>query len=147
MRLHALLLAVLGITAAAHAAPPTQDPSLRPELCLNGEWQFQPADPQLSFPPTGAWDPVAIRIPSPWNANSFSRSDGGDFECFPSYPKAWESVQAAWHRRTFTLPESMRGKALFLRFEAVHYWADVYVNGKKAGSHEGGFTPFELNIT
>lgn len=147
MRLHVLLLAVLGITAATHAAPPAQDPSLRPELCLNGEWQFQPADPGLSFPPTGTWDPVAIRIPSPWNVNSFSRSDGGDFECFPSYPKAWEEVQAAWHRRTFTLPASMRGKALFLRFEAVHYRADVYVNGRKAGSHEGGFTPFELSIT
>lgn len=145
MRL-SLVAPTLLLAALACAAPPRQDPLLRPQVCLNGQWQFQPADVDLTFPPRGSWDPVPIRIPSPWNVNSFSRGDGGDFNCFPSYPKAWEEVKAAWHRRTFAVPATMRDKAIFLRFEAVHYWADVYVNGKKAGSHEGGFTPFELNV-
>jgi beta-galactosidase len=124
------------------AAPPKQDPSLRPQICLNGEWQFQPdAAKTLAFPPQGAWDKTPIRIPSPWNVNSFSRGKGGDFECFPSYPKSWEDVEAAWQRRVFTAPETMRGKRVFLRFEAVHYWADVYVNGKLAGSHLAGRVP------
>ncbi|MCD6351558.1 MAG: hypothetical protein J7M26_05520, partial [Armatimonadetes bacterium] len=120
---------------------------MRGSLCLNGEWQFQPADAELTFPPSGSWDAVPIRIPSPWNVNSFSRGDGGDFHCYPSYPAAWEDVKWAWHRRSFKIPHAWRGQRLFLRFEAVHYWADVYLNGHKVGSHEGGFTPFELDVT
>ena len=34
-----------------------------------------------------------------------------------------------------------------LRFGAVDYLADVYVNGQKAGRHEGGYTPFEFDVT
>ncbi len=142
----------LSLTAAVFVAlagwpMPQPDPGIRPWICLNGEWQFQPADDKLTFPPGDRWDPMPIRIPSPWNVNAFTRGDGGDFVCFPSYPRSWEDVRAAWHRRRFRVPENCRGKRVFLRFEAVHYWADVYVNGRKVGSHEGGFTPFEFDIT
>jgi len=145
MRLPAVLC--ICISASALAAPPPQDSLLRPQVCLNGDWQLQPADNDLSFPPPDAWDPVPIRIPSPWNVNAFSRGDGGDFHCYPSYPESWEKLLAAWHRRSFDVPQAMADKRVFLRFEAVQYWADVYVNGRKAGSHEGGFTPFEIDIT
>jgi beta-glucuronidase len=40
-----------------------------------------------------------------------------------------------------------KGKRLFLHFGAVNYKADVYLNGEKIGSHEGGFTPFQFEIT
>ena len=36
---------------------------------------------------------------------------------------------------------------LFVYFGAVNYKADVYLNGKKLGVHEGGFTPFNFEIT
>lgn len=130
-----------------HAAPTVQDPAIRPARCLNGEWQFQSAADALPLPAADAWDPVPIRIPSPWNVNSFSRGDGGDFLTFPSYPQSWEKARAAWHRREFTVPDAMRDKALFLRFEAVSFRAEVYVNGKLAGTNEDGFLPFELDIT
>ena len=39
------------------------------------------------------------------------------------------------------------GKRAFLRFEAVNYRAYVYLNGKEIGRHEGGFTPFVLEVT
>ncbi|MBC7286557.1 MAG: discoidin domain-containing protein, partial [Armatimonadetes bacterium] len=143
----ASVLALVGVGAALQWGVPQPDGRLRPTVCLNGEWRFQAADDRLTFPPGQKWDPIPIRIPSPWNVNAFTRGDGGDFVCFPSYPKAWEEVQAAWHRRTFSVPVEWQGKRVFLRFEAVHYWADVYVNGQKVGSHEGGFTPFELDIT
>ena len=138
------LVLVSAAVLAQHSAPQSE---ARSRICLNGEWQFSPADRDLSFPPSQEWDQTPIRIPSPWNVNSFSRGDGGDFECFPSYPSSWEPVTAAWHRRTLFIPQSMRGKALFLRFEAVAYWADVYLNGAKVGSHEGAFTPFEFDVT
>ncbi|MBN1950987.1 MAG: beta galactosidase jelly roll domain-containing protein [Bacteroidales bacterium] len=39
------------------------------------------------------------------------------------------------------------GKRLFLHFGGVNYIADVYLNGRKIGTHEGGFTPFQFEIT
>ena len=96
MRRLTLCLLTALLAAAALAAPPRQDPKLRPQICLNGEWDFQP-DPAntLAFPPPANWDKVKIRIPSPWNVNAFSRGEGGDFNCFPSYPKAWETPLSA----------------------------------------------------
>ncbi len=38
-------------------------------------------------------------------------------------------------------------KRLFVYFGAINYKADVYLNGKKLGVHEGGFTPFNFEIT
>ena len=52
-----------------------------------------------------------------------------------------------WYRRTFSVPQEMQGRRILLRFGAVDYACDVYVNGKKAGSHVGGYTPFALDVT
>lgn len=51
-----------------------------------------------------------------------------------------------WYRKRFshTIRE---GKRIFLHFSAVNYLAEVYLNGEKIGSHEGGFTPFQFEIT
>ena len=51
-----------------------------------------------------------------------------------------------WYKKQFnyTLKSDKR---LFLHFGAVNYLADVYLNGEKIGSHEGGFTPFQFEIT
>lgn len=51
-----------------------------------------------------------------------------------------------WYERKFNA-EPKEGKKYFIRFGAVNYKADVYVNGKLAGSHTGGFTPFEFDIS
>ncbi len=141
MRIILLLISSLLFAGEVEWLSPT-----RPRLCLNGNWQFQGQEGEFTLP-GGNWDKVPIRIPSPWNVNSFSRGIGGDFAFYPSYPSEWENYHIGWHRRTFTIPPVMEGMRLFLRFEAVHYYCEVYVNGKKAGSHEGGFTPFEFDIT
>jgi beta-glucuronidase len=51
-----------------------------------------------------------------------------------------------WYRKSFDYqrPENTR---LFVYFGAVNYLADVYLNGEKIGRHEGGFTPFNIEIT
>jgi beta-glucuronidase len=51
-----------------------------------------------------------------------------------------------WYKNRFTYHIS-QNKRLFLHFGAVNYIADVYVNGNLIGSHEGGFTPFQFEIT
>jgi beta-mannosidase len=52
-----------------------------------------------------------------------------------------------WFRRAFRVPEAMRGRRLFLRFGAVDYLADVWLNGTYLGHHEGMFNPFEFDVT
>lgn len=51
-----------------------------------------------------------------------------------------------WLKKSFdyTLESNKR---IFVYFGAVNYKAEVYLNGKKAGTHEGGFTPFNFEIT
>ena len=39
------------------------------------------------------------------------------------------------------------GKRLFLYFDGANYITDVFLNSEKIGSHEGGFTPFQFEIT
>jgi hypothetical protein len=52
------------------------------------------------------------------------------------------------YRTGFTLDGPMLGAGrLFIRFGAVDYTAEVYVNGALAGTHEGFFAPFECDIT
>jgi hypothetical protein len=53
----------------------------------------------------------------------------------------------AWYWRTVTLEAPAADQVVLLHFGAVDYAAEVYVNGQKAGSHEGGYLPFEIDIT
>lgn len=131
----------------------------RDEICLNGRWQFQPVPlppgfkpnagdpPVLSLPTTNGWEKTRIKIPSPWNVNAFSRGDGGDFVCYPSYPAAWETTQMGWLRRSFSVPSLWKGRRLRLHFEAVAGDTVVYVNGRKVTSNFDLFLPFEADVT
>jgi beta-galactosidase len=67
-------------------------------------------------------------------------------------PSCWEETEqdyegVAWYTRTFTVPDEWRGRHVILRFGAVNYRAEIWVNGKAAGWHEGGYTPFELDVS
>ncbi|MFZ4397047.1 MAG: glycoside hydrolase family 2 protein, partial [Kiritimatiellia bacterium] len=53
----------------------------------------------------------------------------------------------AWYWHTFRLIRVPGGDRVFIRFGAVDYLADVWVNGQHAGSYEGGETPFEFDVT
>ena len=52
-----------------------------------------------------------------------------------------------WYNRKFNLPRDAKGKKILLHFGAVDWRTDVYVNGKHAGTHEGGFDPFSFDVT
>lgn len=69
-------------------------------------------------------------------------------------PSCWEELRpgydgVAWYHRRFSPePGSRRpGDRFTLRFGAVNYLAEVWLNGEFMGAHEGGYTPFELDVS
>lgn len=65
-----------------------------------------------------------------------------------TYPVAPEYYQdGVWYRRTFNLPDSLKGKFFKLMFYAVNYTADIWINGYYIGYHEGGYTSFAFDVT
>ncbi|AWG22677.1 hypothetical protein FFWV33_14645 [Flavobacterium faecale] len=59
-------------------------------------------------------------------------------------------VGKGWYRKTFNFPANWKinpNEQVRLQFEAVYHVAKVYLNGKFVGEHQGGFSPFELDIT
>jgi len=52
-----------------------------------------------------------------------------------------------WYRRTFTVPAGWAGQRVLLHFGAVDWLATVYVNGRKVGTHQGGYGAFTFDIT
>ncbi len=52
-----------------------------------------------------------------------------------------------WYRKTISIPATFKNKNALLHFGAVDWLCDVYVNGKKVGTHQGGYDPFTFDIT
>lgn len=52
-----------------------------------------------------------------------------------------------WYWRRFAAPKVVAGARVLLRFGAVDYFAEVWLNGVLLGSHEGGETGFEFDIS
>lgn len=68
----------------------------------------------------------------------------GDFNT--QLPELTYFEGTVWYKKQFGHTKG-EDKRLFLYFGAVNYLAEVYLNGEKIGSHEGGFTPFQFEIT
>jgi exo-1,4-beta-D-glucosaminidase len=55
-----------------------------------------------------------------------------------------------WYRKSFTLPESYRGKTLWLDFEGINYRANIFLNGKQIAGYDdvaGAWRTYEFNVT
>lgn len=52
-----------------------------------------------------------------------------------------------WYRKNLEIPASYAGKQVYLLFDGVMAFPEVYVNGKPAGKWDYGYSPFYLNVT
>ena len=102
----------------------------RAAASLDGEWSFV-RDPGARLDVSQLPPGEPIVVPGCWEA----QVDGP------------YGIVTAWYRRSFVVPDGWRGSRVVIRFGAVMYTCDVYVNGQLAGSHEGGYTPFEFEVS
>ena len=103
---------------------------------LNGRWQFRldAKDEGLK----ARWfaadlaNPRAILVPFSWGAPLSGVPDSADI---------------GWYARSIEVPASWRGKRIFLVVGASDWRTSVWIDGKKLGDHEGGYTPFSFELT
>jgi hypothetical protein len=111
-------------------------PQLRRQqwFSLNGEWDFAfDRDAVHSGPDAVNWD-RRITVPFAPEAPASGIGDTGFYK-------------ACWYRRRVELPTLHDGHRRLLQFGAVDYRATVWVDGILCGEHEGGYTPFTIDIT
>ena len=53
----------------------------------------------------------------------------------------------SWYRTTFTVPPKWTGDRVLLNFGAVDYEATVFINGRNATFHRGGYSAFSVDVT
>lgn len=100
---------------------------------LNKNWKFIREDAGIQNLSCAAGD--IISLPHTWNAKD--GQDGGN-----DYYRG-----RCWYVKEFKKPESAREEEVWLEFGGAAMSAQVYVNGEKAGEHEGGYSTFRVNIT
>ncbi|HYD30871.1 MAG TPA: glycoside hydrolase family 2 TIM barrel-domain containing protein [Azospirillaceae bacterium] len=104
---------------------------IRERIDLDGAWEFQMAGDDDACPAEGSvW--CAAVVPGPWQAQ---------------FDDLRMTAGTAWYRRSFDVPASWEGGAVYLRFNAVNYHARVWVNGQLVGEHEGAWLPFEFEVS
>lgn len=114
----------------------SQTAGRRVRLTLDDGWRFYPDDVKGGEGvglDDSRWTPV--KLPHTWNADDA-------FDDTPGYRRG-----VGWYRKRLSLDASLAGKRLFLYFEGANQVADVYINGKLAGEHKGGYTAFAFDIT
>ena len=125
-----------------HSIPRPEHP--RPDfqrenwLNLNGEWQFAFDEDDKGL--AGKWYVPGVALPEKITVPF----------CYQSKLSGLHDKRlcpVVWYKRTFALPEGMWDRRVFLRFGAVDYRCQVYINGERAGEHVGGYTPFGFDIT
>ena len=153
----ALSLPLLAARGAAQVAPPIANINVRQTTGLDGQWQaiVDPYD-------VGALDYRAQPLK---NNNAFyknhkpqSESELVEYDFDTSgqlhVPGDWNTQRdsllfyegSVWYMRSFDYAKSPKNR-VFLHFGACNYLAAVYLNGEELGDHEGGFTPFDFEIT
>ncbi len=156
-KLFTLLLAVAGVMGAwAQMVPQLTNVMSRETSSLNGKWHYI-----VDVQEEGYYD---YRMkPTRWgffnNAKPQRPEDliEYDFDAAPTMtiPGDWNTQDetlffyegTVWFKYSFPAQVPVEDFRTLLYFGAVNYDCRVWVNGKEAGHHVGGFTPFNFDIT
>jgi len=115
---------------------PIKEQGARQVYRLNDHWYYLEeniASVEQLHLATQPW--IKVELPHTWNA--FDAVDH-----VPGYRR-----DAGWYERHLFIPELPDQPRIRLAFEGVNISAEVFVNGKRAGSHVGGYLGFEVDIT
>ena len=114
----------------------TRGTAARVTVDLSGVWKYKV-------------DRDCVGMKEKWYAASLDRSDWKDMKI----PNNWYLTEVGdydgtvWFKTSFTLPNALRGKNITLRFNAVDYIANGWLNDQYLGEHVGYFTAFEFDVT
>ena len=142
-----LCIFVLSVADNLHAQTAMMNTDGRKLISLNGSW-----DAIVDPAGVGDWRQIWLEKKPEKKTDFIEYSfDGGPTLQVPGdfntqMPELTYEEGTVWYRKIFNYPKDSL-KRLFLHFGAVNYLANVYLNGKKLGSHEGGFTPFQFELT
>lgn len=125
-------------------AMPESRPGGTERLLLSGIWQFAPGKPD-ALPKK--WMDVPIPNDSPFVFYNIANISDEEFGRVSGAYWHTAGLRDLWFRTSFTVPAGWSGGRLFLKFDEVMMNAEVFVNGRFAGSHCGGLIPFELDVT
>ena len=78
---------------------------------------------------------VSVDIPHTWNDKDVIDEKEGFYR------------GAGWYTKTITIPTAYKDKEVFLYFEGVAMYSEVYINNKLANKHFGGYTRFVVPIS
>src|SRR5262249_49117451 len=153
----ALGLVLMLIAASAQAQHPSliQNIAGRRTTSLDGLWRII-IDPYETGYYDYRYEPSAngyFKNAKPKNESDLVEYDFDTAETL-KVPGDWNSQKerlflyegTIWYRKTFDYHRAPNAR-LFVYFGAANYLADVYLNGEKLGRHEGGFTPFNFEVT
>lgn len=112
------------------------DISPRHNLDFSTDWVFIPKD--LSGTEQPGFDDYAFERVSVPHANILTPHETFDPDMFRF---------VSWYRKHFRPADSFRGQQVQVEFQGVMTVADVYLNGRLLGHHEGGYTPFTVDLT
>jgi Glycosyl hydrolases family 2, sugar binding domain/Glycosyl hydrolases family 2/Glycosyl hydrolases family 2, TIM barrel domain len=101
---------------------------------LDQRWQFAP-DPKAEFTPT------TVDARAKWRPDTAGLSWNAQFDDLRDY------AGVGWYRVTVPLLQPQASTRQLIHFGAVDYLSEVWVNGKRLGEHEGGYTPFTFDLT
>jgi beta-glucuronidase len=150
------ILFSLHVTVTAQQSTPliTNIPG-RNAISLNGSWQviidpYETGYYDYRFQPRGDGYFKNTKPQSPSDLIEYDFDSAQQLQV----PGDWNSQDqrllfyegTLWYKKSFDYQRKVR-KRLFVYFGAANYTADVYLNGEKLGRHEGGFTPFNFEIT
>src|SRR5438046_1662397 len=137
-------------------------------LNLNGPWQFRfdadhrGVEEQWFAPDPADWRGQII-VPFCWeslaawgegdaagNDNYYStRVFRNSLEVTRANHRSAPRYEVGWYRRAIKIPanQAWRGKRVILHIGAADFVTDAWCNGVQVGHHEGGYTPFEFDVT